>query len=234
MTDTICVKPNTVYRHFKGRYYLVIGVFKDTSGVADVVGYRPLYKDATTDSFAGYYRRVDEFLDLIDRPEYGVTNRFKLIENIVHLNRSYKDDCGIQIKQFTDSSHPVAKIILSRTPFALPEIFCDLRKGLLSSFSSVDACEPCVYLSSVEEVGRWHGGLDRILTSRERLLIRAVKQAIPSLDSSVNLATSRHLGIYGRRRRISPLRRDEIGTVSASDVVLGSGQLLLTHSIRSD
>lgn len=65
------IKPNTIYRHFKGKYYYVLEVCKDATNIDDdkdpktYVVYRALYGD-----YKMYVRELDEFRSEVDRTKY--------------------------------------------------------------------------------------------------------------------------------------------------------------------
>lgn len=65
------IKPNTIYRHFKGKYYYVLEVAKDATNIPEdkepktFVVYRALYGD-----YKIYVRELDEFRSEVDRDKY--------------------------------------------------------------------------------------------------------------------------------------------------------------------
>ena len=67
-----------IYRHFKGAYYLVEAVAKDSETNADMVIYRKLYGDGGL-----WVRPLSMFLSKVDRdkyPEVSQEYRFQLQE----------------------------------------------------------------------------------------------------------------------------------------------------------
>ena len=54
-----------VYRHFKGNYYKIIALAKDSSDLSDVVVYQALYGNGQI-----YTRSMSEFLSEVDRKKY--------------------------------------------------------------------------------------------------------------------------------------------------------------------
>ena len=59
------LKINRVYKHFKGDYYLVEGLAKDSETKKDVVVYRRLYEDGGL-----WVRPLDMFLSEVDHEKY--------------------------------------------------------------------------------------------------------------------------------------------------------------------
>ncbi len=59
------LKINGVYKHFKGDYYLVIDVCKDSEKKEEYVLYRALYGDG-----ALWVRKKDMFLSEVDHKKY--------------------------------------------------------------------------------------------------------------------------------------------------------------------
>lgn len=59
------IKTNTVYKHFKGNYYLVLDVAKHTETNEDMVVYRALYDD-----YKLYTRPLKMFLSEVDHTKY--------------------------------------------------------------------------------------------------------------------------------------------------------------------
>ena len=73
------LKKNCVYKHFKGKYYLVldVAIHSETKGL--YVVYRALYGDCQL-----YIRPYEMFTSEVDHEKYpNVTqkNRFELVEN---------------------------------------------------------------------------------------------------------------------------------------------------------
>lgn len=72
----MCIYPNRIYRHFKGKYYLVIGVAVDANSGKHRVVYRALYDDCRL-----FVRPLEEFLSPVDTEKYPDANqkyRFEL------------------------------------------------------------------------------------------------------------------------------------------------------------
>ena len=72
------VLPHRVYRHFKGDYYLVEAVARDSETNADMVIYRKLYGDGGL-----WVRPLSMFLSKVDRDKYPAVSqeyRFQLQE----------------------------------------------------------------------------------------------------------------------------------------------------------
>ena len=74
-----------IYRHFKGDYYLVEGIARDSETGEDVVIYRKLYEDG-----ALWVRPKVMFLEEMDRTKYPIAKekyRFELQEVESKANR---------------------------------------------------------------------------------------------------------------------------------------------------
>ncbi len=56
---------NCVYKHFKGKYYVVVDVAKDCETLEDVVVYRALYGEHTL-----WVRKKEDFLSEVDHVKY--------------------------------------------------------------------------------------------------------------------------------------------------------------------
>lgn len=56
------LKINRIYKHFKGNYYLVLGLAKDSETGEDVVIYRQLYDDCSL-----FVRPLKMFLEKVDK-----------------------------------------------------------------------------------------------------------------------------------------------------------------------
>ena len=72
------LKINGVYRHFKGKYYLVVDVAYDSETKAEMVVYRRLYGDGSL-----WVREKEMFLSEVDHEKYPLVTqkyRFELIE----------------------------------------------------------------------------------------------------------------------------------------------------------
>ena len=67
-----------IYKHFKGKYYIVEDIALDSETLEEVVVYRQLYGDHKL-----FIRKKEMFLSLVDKEKYpNVTqkNRFELIK----------------------------------------------------------------------------------------------------------------------------------------------------------
>lgn len=78
------IKIGKIYRHFKGNYYFVENVAKDSETLEYVVIYKPLYN--REDNCYIWVRPLKMFLEEIpsDRPDNitGQKHRFELVENL--------------------------------------------------------------------------------------------------------------------------------------------------------
>ncbi len=73
------IKVHGIYRHFKGNYYLVEELAKDSETEETIVVYRKLYGDGSL-----WVRSLDMFLSEVDHDKYPDVEqkyRFELIEN---------------------------------------------------------------------------------------------------------------------------------------------------------
>lgn len=59
------VKVNKIYKHFKGNYYIVLDIAKDSESGEDVVVYRALYDDNKL-----WVRNKEMFLSEVDNIKY--------------------------------------------------------------------------------------------------------------------------------------------------------------------
>ncbi|UZP68406.1 DUF1653 domain-containing protein [Desulfovibrio mangrovi] len=64
------------YRHFKGKYYQVVGTGLDTATEGQVVVYRTLYLS----DYSLFTRPYDEFFGTVDRGEGSVEPRFAPVD----------------------------------------------------------------------------------------------------------------------------------------------------------
>lgn len=71
--DTRTIKPNTKYKHFKGKEYLVLHIAKHSETLEEMVVYQALYGE-----YGIWVRPLDMFLEKIER-EGNVINRFEEI-----------------------------------------------------------------------------------------------------------------------------------------------------------
>ena len=73
-------RPYEVYKHFKGKYYLVEDVALDSETLEEVVVYRQLYGERKL-----FIRNKKMFLSLVDKEKYPLVTqkyRFELIGGI--------------------------------------------------------------------------------------------------------------------------------------------------------
>ena len=59
------IKIKSIYKHFKGNYYLVEDIAKDSETTEEVVIYRKLYDDGTC-----WVRPLNDFLSEVDHQKY--------------------------------------------------------------------------------------------------------------------------------------------------------------------
>ena len=72
------IKKHGIYRHFKGKYYIVLDVGKDSENLEDYVIYRALYGDNEI-----WIRKADMFLSKVDSkkyPDVKAKYRFELVD----------------------------------------------------------------------------------------------------------------------------------------------------------
>lgn len=72
------IKIHGIYKHFKGDYYLVEEIAKDSNTLEDIVIYRKLYDDGSC-----WVRPIDDFLGEINKEKYPNIEqkyKFELIE----------------------------------------------------------------------------------------------------------------------------------------------------------
>ena len=72
------VKIHGIYKHFKGNYYLVEEIVKNSETLEDMVVYRKLYEDGTC-----WVRPITDFLAEVDHNKYPIVKqkyRFELQE----------------------------------------------------------------------------------------------------------------------------------------------------------
>lgn len=71
------IKVHGVYRHFKGKYYLVEDIAKDSETLETLVIYRKLYDDGSL-----WVRPLDMFLSEVDHEKYPNTTQKYRFEEI--------------------------------------------------------------------------------------------------------------------------------------------------------
>ena len=78
------LKIKGIYRHFKGDYYLVEDVAKDSETQEEMVIYRRLYEDCTL-----WVRPKEMFLSEVDRNKYpNVTQKYRFeLQNIESVKK---------------------------------------------------------------------------------------------------------------------------------------------------
>ena len=81
------LKINRVYKHFKGDYYLVEGLAKDSETKKDVVVYRRLYEDRGL-----WVRPLDMFLSEVDHEKYpNVKQKYRFeLQEIESVAKNFK------------------------------------------------------------------------------------------------------------------------------------------------
>lgn len=72
------IKPNQIYKHFKGNYYTILELGVHTETGEEMVIYKDLYDDKV------WVRPLNMFLEKVDKVKYPNVKqeyRFELIEN---------------------------------------------------------------------------------------------------------------------------------------------------------
>ncbi len=83
------LKINGIYKHFKGDYYLVVGIAYDSETKEEMVIYRRLYEDCSL-----WVRKKDMFLSLVDRKKYpNVKQKYRFeLQNIESKSINFKGE----------------------------------------------------------------------------------------------------------------------------------------------
>ena len=81
------IKIKGIYKHFKGDYYLVEELAKDSENLEDCVIYRKLYGDG-----ALWVRPLNDFLDEVNHKKYpNVKQKYKFeLKNIKSVAKDFK------------------------------------------------------------------------------------------------------------------------------------------------
>ena len=81
------LKINGIYKHFKGNYYLVEGLAKDSESEQEMVVYRRLYEDGSL-----WVRPKEMFLSEVDHEKYpNVKQKYRFeLQNIESVAKKFK------------------------------------------------------------------------------------------------------------------------------------------------
>lgn len=94
------IKSNTIYRHFKGKYYYVLDVVEDCTNTGtgkEYVVYRALYGD-----YRMYVRELDEFRSLVDSEKYPhAKQKFRMEELKTTFNTLFGNTYHVVFKDKT-------------------------------------------------------------------------------------------------------------------------------------
>lgn len=72
-----------IYRHYKGKDYLVLGLALDEATKEKLVVYRALYEDQEYGAHMMWVRPLAVFIEDVDLPEYNYKGpRFRLIKQL--------------------------------------------------------------------------------------------------------------------------------------------------------
>jgi hypothetical protein len=69
------LKPNSIYKHYKGKYYRILHLGRSAADCSSVVIYESLYKDDEFGDHVIWSRSLSEFEELYD----GVNPRFEFV-----------------------------------------------------------------------------------------------------------------------------------------------------------
>lgn len=80
------LKINGIYKHFKGDYYLVVDIAKDSETKKEFVVYRRLYEDGGL-----WIRPLDMFLSEVDHEKYpNVKQKYRFeLQNIESVAKNF-------------------------------------------------------------------------------------------------------------------------------------------------
>ena len=81
------LQKNTIYKHFKGDYYLVEGIAKNSETKEEMVLYRKLYEDCGL-----WVRPKEMFLSEVDHTKYpNVQQQYRFeLQNIESVAKNFK------------------------------------------------------------------------------------------------------------------------------------------------
>ncbi len=75
------ITPGTVYKHFKGKYYYVLGLSKNSESLEDYVVYKALYDDDRFGDEALWVRPLNSFLEKV-QVDGKIVSRFEPISKV--------------------------------------------------------------------------------------------------------------------------------------------------------